>query len=309
MILFQSVLGSIMQKVAIICADGIGDFLLMGMLAFNASINHDVTLFHPQHTILDSLFNFCKVDHFDHLDIDHFDQIIVQNDHSNRAYKLNALRNHFSKIRFIFPKDSHLIHKGDFLFNQDLSFIENLKTISSQLFQSAIESNSLETQFVSLKKDPLLVILHPTSKNPKKNWPINNWLRLYKLIQQEGFNPKIVVSESEYFLLKDQLAKFDTFIPETLKDLANFMKDAFLFIGNESGLGHLASSLKIPTITIASNPQVAKIWRPCFYQNRLITLKYNIPRLLRDLIWHRMITIDHVKEVFLHEIRELQNLC
>ncbi len=85
------------------------------------------------------------------------------------------------------------------------------------------------------------VVIHPFSGSARKNWPIESYLRL-----------------AERLLWPVEWAQ-DRF--ESLLDLAEWMTGARLYIGNDSGIAHLAAAVGVPAIAIfvSSDP---KIWGP-----------------------------------------------
>jgi lipopolysaccharide heptosyltransferase III len=85
------------------------------------------------------------------------------------------------------------------------------------------------------------VVIHPFSGSAGKNWPIDSYLRLAERL------PLPVEWAQERF--------------ESLLDLAEWIAGARLYIGNDSGISHLAAAVGIPTIAIFG-PSDPKIWGP-----------------------------------------------
>jgi ADP-heptose:LPS heptosyltransferase len=85
------------------------------------------------------------------------------------------------------------------------------------------------------------VIIHPFSASASKNWPIKSYRQL-----------------AERLPLPVEWAQ-DRF--ENLLDLAEWMAGARLYIGNDSGITHLAAAVGLPTIAIflSTDPE---IWGP-----------------------------------------------
>ena len=85
------------------------------------------------------------------------------------------------------------------------------------------------------------VVIHPFSGSASKNWPMDSYLRLAERL------PLPVEWAQERF--------------ENLLDLAEWMTGARLYIGNDSGVAHLAAAVGTPVIAIfvSSDP---KIWGP-----------------------------------------------
>ena len=85
------------------------------------------------------------------------------------------------------------------------------------------------------------ILIHPTSGSPKKNWPLENFEALAKQL------PRPVEWVDHRF--------------ESLLDLAKWMKGASFYIGNDSGISHLAAAIGLPGLVLFG-PTNPTIWRP-----------------------------------------------
>ena len=89
-----------------------------------------------------------------------------------------------------------------------------------------------------------------------------------------------------------------------LQDLKNYLFESGYFIGNDSGIGHLASNLKIPTLTISSNRKLAKLWRPGWYYGKVVFPSTVLPNFkginfaFRDKHWSKFISVRKVLNNF-----------
>jgi hypothetical protein len=89
-----------------------------------------------------------------------------------------------------------------------------------------------------------------------------------------------------------------------LSELAAFVCESGYMIGNDSGIGHLASCLGLPTVTICRNEQSVRFWRPAWAPGRIITPSKWIPNVkglrLRDKHWKKWISVNKVFDEFLN---------
>jgi hypothetical protein len=94
------------------------------------------------------------------------------------------------------------------------------------------------------------VIVHPFSGSKRKNWPFRHF---------EELSRRLTLPVEWTAGPEDELAQARRF--DDLLSLAEWIAGARLFIGNDSGITHLAASTGVPTIALfsASDPQV---WAP-----------------------------------------------
>ncbi|MES2565229.1 MAG: glycosyltransferase family 9 protein [Bacteroidota bacterium] len=98
------------------------------------------------------------------------------------------------------------------------------------------------------------------NKAPYKNWPLTNWLQLFKHLQIILPGTQLVVlGDHNETVLNDQLnnASIISLIGKTnLSDVMDILSNSQFYIGLDSGLMHMAVALDKPTFTIwgASNP-------------------------------------------------------
>jgi len=103
---------------------------------------------------------------------------------------------------------------------------------------------------VDTNREPFAVI-HPFSGSPHKNWPLEQ----FRAVAAKLPMPLRWCAGEEDPPLADAVR-----IPDLL-DLAQFLAGASLYIGNDSGITHLAAAVGTPTLAIfvASDP---RIWAP-----------------------------------------------
>jgi hypothetical protein len=94
------------------------------------------------------------------------------------------------------------------------------------------------------------VAIHPFSGSKKKNWPLH---RYCELAAQLGCEVDWLAGPEE------ELPEARRF--ENLAELAAFIAGAHLYIGNDSGITHLAAAVGIKTLAIFG-PKSPKIWEP-----------------------------------------------
>jgi ADP-heptose:LPS heptosyltransferase len=88
------------------------------------------------------------------------------------------------------------------------------------------------------------VIVHPGSGSPRKNWPLARFQELARRLQAEW-----AVREDGSPVIED------------LYQLACWLKSATVYIGNDSGITHLASAVGAPVVALFG-PTDPAVWRP-----------------------------------------------
>jgi hypothetical protein len=145
-----------------------------------------------------------------------------------------------------------------------------------------------------------LVMIHPTSSADQKAWFAHKFISLAKRVEEMGFTPRFVVSKAEHARWIETTHSLDySPLYPTLNAAAVAICEANYFIGNDSGLGHLASNLGIPTTTITIRPGNVKRWRPTWAPNEIIiTPGWLNPRPIKEKFWKHFISVDKVADAF-----------
>ncbi|MFH0954106.1 MAG: glycosyltransferase family 9 protein [Verrucomicrobiota bacterium] len=98
------------------------------------------------------------------------------------------------------------------------------------------------------------VALHPGSGSPKKNWPLEGFIELARRIRGSGAGaPFFVIGEADADLAI-MLAELAADVPivqnHTLVELASVLAGCVAYVGNDSGITHLAAALGIPVVAL-----------------------------------------------------------
>jgi len=310
-----------MKKAAIICAQGLGDGLLMMIVAHQLKrAGYQPTVFHSHVKELTPLFEGIPILPHPPLKkleetLAPYDQVIIENDHSERAYHLFALREtkKLNHLIFFFPTASPKFQKGDFLFDPYLPVATNLSRGCQEvlLLESANKENGiLIPKGKVFRKFSKRIVIHPTSNDPKRNWFSSQFLHLARLLQKEGYTISFSVSPSErpdWLHIEQEGFGLPSFA--NLSELAAYLFESGFLIGNDSGIGHLASNLGVPTLTISGNPKRVRLWRPDWNIGRVVTLRFPLPNFkgihlrIRENFWQHFISVPRTLRAF-HKLKE-----
>jgi ADP-heptose:LPS heptosyltransferase len=125
-------------------------------------------------------------------------------------------------------------------------------------------------------------------------------LQLAKTLLAKGYEPNFILTAKErndWLEVVDAGAKIPEFI--SLSEVAAFIYESQYFIGNDSGIGHLASNLGIPTITIVLRKGVARQWRPSWSLGEIVLPPpWLITRPLKEKFWKKLISVAKVLRKF-----------
>jgi len=116
-----------------------------------------------------------------------------------------------------------------------------------------------------------VIILHPGSGSKKKIWPLDRFLSLTGFLRKRlGSRVLIVLGPAEGMDVQKAFEEMEWDMGASapllakglsLLQLASVMKGCRAFIGNDSGVSHMAAALGLPTITIFG-PTDPKVWSP-----------------------------------------------
>ena len=97
-----------------------------------------------------------------------------------------------------------------------------------------------------------IILIHPGSGSPKKNYLPGFYLKVAKFAETHFKKDiKFILGPVEMERGFDKFFPADkTVVPEDASALADFLGGAYLYIGNDSGVGHLAGFLGIHTVSL-----------------------------------------------------------
>ena len=94
------------------------------------------------------------------------------------------------------------------------------------------------------------IVIHPFSGGPRKNWPLAS----FEEVAHRSPLPVEWTAGPDEAL--DRATRF-----ENLFDLARWLAGAALYIGNDSGITHLAAAVGVPVVALFG-PTLPEIWAP-----------------------------------------------
>jgi ADP-heptose:LPS heptosyltransferase len=134
------------------------------------------------------------------------------------------------------------------------------------------------------------VIIHPTSSSPAKNWLPDRFIELAARLRCAGWAPVFTVAPQEQAEWQARVgADSELRVFPGLKQLAAFYATATAFVGNDSGAGHLASCIGVPTVLIYKRWRRHPPWRHGWAPTRVV-----FARGLSTNDWQSRVSVDRV---------------
>lgn len=111
------------------------------------------------------------------------------------------------------------------------------------------------------KDGSLPVFLHPGSGSPRKRWPIDRFLAVAAALQAHGRRPEVIVGPADLDLRPYLVNRFPLHQPRDAVALRDVLRTGGAFIGNDSGVAHLAAWLGLACVAVFG-PSDPQRWRP-----------------------------------------------
>src|SRR5215217_968923 len=112
--------------------------------------------------------------------------------------------------------------------------------------------------------DRKIALIHPAAAFATKQWATENFARVVEFLAERGFAPLAIAAPHEQAVLENLIddssvgiVTFDLSLPEVTALAARSQ----LFVGNDSGIAHMAAAVGTPSVVIFGSSNVAH-WRP-----------------------------------------------
>lgn len=154
------------------------------------------------------------------------------------------------------PFPDKKIHIVDYHFSL---FYPQPEKLSLSLRTPYLEFRGDQCSIEYLQKGNIYIAIHPGSGSKIKNWQYSNFIRVADVLKSKGMQILWIVGPAENSF---ELPKDDIIIKNvSLRECAKILKHCKLFIGNDSGISHLASAVGCKCIVIFG-PSDPFVWSP-----------------------------------------------
>jgi hypothetical protein len=152
------------------------------------------------------------------------------------------------------------------------------------------------------------VVIHPEASTDDKRWRRARFIKLAHRLREHGYDVHFVIAPHErerWKGLGTSALHAATF--HDLHELACWLYESGWFIGNDSGVGHLASNLGIPTLSLFRRRRVAQRWRPGWGAGHVVLPWQWVPGAwLKEKLWRQTLTCARVLAGFHRMVRECE---
>ena len=140
----------------------------------------------------------------------------------------------------------------------------------NDILKIPITNSSPTCHFSTKISDKIDTVAHIGSSSPIKNWPLKNFVKWAETLHKKGIKVNLILGPVEKEIGILESIDVPIIYPANLKELAHSLMSAKLFVGNDSGPGHLAAALGTATITLFG-PTNPLIWAPNHPQNKVLS--------------------------------------
>jgi heptosyltransferase-2 len=205
--------------------------------------------------------------------------------------------------------------KHELEYNLDLLSYINIEAKDKSLFMPIRPEaeNSIEALLSQdgINKSDRLIAIHPGASCPSKIWPNERFAQVAdKLIDRYGVKVLIIAGPKDIALAQNVMQRMrhpavNLAGKVSLSQLASALKRCSLFISNDSGPVHIASSVCVPVISIFGRNQKGlspKRWGPVGEKDKVIHKEVGCIECLahnckKDFACLKAITVDEVLKV------------
>jgi ADP-heptose:LPS heptosyltransferase len=170
-----------------------------------------------------------------------------------------------------FPPEGEGVHVIDHLTKQLSGKGFRTENGSPKLFLSASDrkwaDGFWEREGLNRKERKNVIVVHPGSGGRRKVWPVERFIRVGEYVTERfGLRILLVIGPAEPDGVRKSFCQMKGPQPAMAENLplvhlASVMEGSGLFLGNDSGMSHLAAALGIPAVVIFG-PTDPRTWSP-----------------------------------------------
>ena len=112
--------------------------------------------------------------------------------------------------------------------------------------------------------DRKIALIHPAAAFATKQWATENFARVVEYVAERGFAPVAIAAPHEQAVLENLVAESSVHIEMfdlSLPGVTALAARSQLFVGNDSGIAHIAAAVGTPCVVVFGSSNIAH-WRP-----------------------------------------------
>lgn len=112
--------------------------------------------------------------------------------------------------------------------------------------------------------DRKVALIHPAAAFETKRWATENFARVAEFVTERGLAPVAIAAPHEAGIVNDLLSEAAVEIVSldlSLPEVTALAARSQLFVGNDSGIAHIAAAIGTPSVVVFGSSNVAH-WRP-----------------------------------------------
>ncbi len=115
-----------------------------------------------------------------------------------------------------------------------------------------------------IEEDRPIALIHPAAAFATKQWATENFARVAEFVTERGLAPVAIAASNEREIIERlvnaasvPIVSFDLSLPE----VAALAARSQIFVGNDSGIAHIAAAVQTPSVVIFGSSNIAH-WHP-----------------------------------------------
>jgi heptosyltransferase-2 len=159
-----------------------------------------------------------------------------------------------------------------------------------------------EKMRMAIRQPGDIVVVHTGAGHKVRVWPLDRYRNLVAKLRRENYGVTVLCDADQHAWWQSAGEK-EVAAPQTIEELSAALRQAGAFVGNDSGPGHLAAHIGVPTFTLFGSAvpewfaplHPAAEWlpgRPCPYRPCGDYCRFPTPNCLWDLdeqlVWSRV---------------------
>jgi lipopolysaccharide heptosyltransferase II len=183
-------------------------------------------------------------------------------------YRYSFLHNHllsssidFWKRKKIHSAEQHLALLG--FVGVPVKNRPKSRLVVTEKAQNSIEEKLNKSQIPNPKSQ--IVLLHPVAAFDTKQWATENFARVAEFLHDKSLSVIAIATRKEHMVLENlksiSRVPIITFDDLTLPEITALAAKAKLFVGNDSGIAHIAAAVETPCVVIFGSSNINH-WRP-----------------------------------------------